>query len=385
MSTSETYPTVFLAIMMVVLHQLKIKKSILFFLVLVSFLAYPAFLAMYLKYFDIMILSGYFFSLATVYYFSTYKFQLDRQEIAFIIGLMITISLFQILNFKVLAILDPILQTLVHRWHLYLPSPGRGAQLWFSEPAHAARAIWLISFLTWMSGSTKLSAKHFAIILLLVIFNGSATAFGLFMLTGMFYLLFANYLKIKNAVIACIILSGIVIISIIGINSELVPRLTQSINALIVLINNFSVIDLQYFGSIRFVSVLFGYLSLWYNPLGFGPGGSGHELLNIMRVNGLDVSAINFLKNFEGDPVVRPGSFASQVSMDFGIFGIVTIMILCICLIIPILRSTSPWVKAFAFTSVFQIFLFSNLTNPVPFIVLGICYRKVKEGKHATN
>lgn len=218
-------------------------------------------------------------------------------------------------------------QIIPRHWFGQLPG-GRGVSLLFSEPAHAAKLIFLLMnfyFIRLELGQySKKRAGVLALFLLLLIVTNSSGSIIMMVLfaasayaaTGLLSLVKSGRMKLLYVLFISLVTPVLFILI------TQVERFQSKIYALFTL--SFSVNDFIALAGIRLVSVYFGFL---YSVSQFFPAGLGqsrYKLIDFMSQNGVDVANIWFLQvtDFRA---LQANSFAAQTVADLGLIGYVII------------------------------------------------------------
>lgn len=252
----------------------------------------------------------------------------------------------------------------------------RGLQLLFSEPSHAARAIWVLLLLFVVSLREMTKAQKFgysAILAFLILTNSSATVYILSFGTALCYSAFNAEDKLKwllrvfLAAIVTFVFFAILVQFGSGRVAEISNRLAQASAA-----DGLSFEVLQVFGGIRLISEVAAAKVFIENPLGLGVGASQFQILPMLSTMGIDETNtwfISVLINWYQNDTLKPSSYFSQLLVDLGIFSV--LMLVVVWQVFKRVR-LSPICLSFFVMAVFQLVFLSTTSIPAPWIVLGL-------------
>ncbi|EKD4358631.1 hypothetical protein ORO86_004880, partial [Escherichia coli] len=146
---------------------------------------------------------------------------------------------------------------------------------------------------------------------------------------------------------------------------------------------SFTLNDLQYFGSIRLISVIAGYAGAFIEPLGAGIGNGGNEIFQIMDKIGFNTNAISFLTSQDVE-YLKPNAYGAQISLDAGILGLVIVIIFTVCVFLKIDTTTKTqcFFSSLLALSIFQILFFSTTTITAPWMTLALSLFALKRLKN---
>jgi hypothetical protein len=287
--------------------------------------------------------------------------------------------------------LSSIMQIILPRFS-FLESGGiRGISFAYAEPAHAARYIWLLIFIVFYCNSLgyinlREKVVTLAIILILSIMNKSATLLFMSFITFGLWLFFRlafekNIYKVLILLLAIFLLVPVVSVLINYFGFSYFPRLEQLVLSFsdIYALGAFSMDDLQFFGSIRFISVYAGYAVPSISWFGFGVGNSGNYLLEVIDLVGFNTADIGFIQNQMTSEYLKAGAYVAQLVADIGVLGVAIGLFFCIYTLFCLIATRSPLIISFGIVSLLQLLFYSTTTITAPWVVLGLalCHRKI--------
>lgn len=333
-------------------------------------------------------------------YFYKYFYLLTRSHLKFFIVIFFIISLLQALSPETInSIINPYFEMLIKRARFGFYGDMRGVGILYSEPAHAAKYIFVLTvllisfkltpffFSELNSGETKSSFWLALMLFICILLNKSASLYGTYVLLMFFYLFF--YVIKPTPIRLIIILSSIPVLAgliYIGALLELYTYLPERLASLVSSYNsvkdNFTLNDLQYFGSIRLISVIAGYAGPFIQPLGVGIGNGGTEIFNIMQVVGFDLNSINFLTKQDVE-FLKPNAYGAQIAIEAGVLGLLAIIVFLIYFIFCIRVKTKIecFYSSLLALSLFQILFFSTTTVTAPWMTLALSLYSLKRLK----
>ena len=291
--------------------------------------------------------------------------------------LFLLVGLFEVLVPNGLAIkLEPYSSAMVKRLWLVDYDESRGISLLFSEPSHAARAIWILTLLFAMSFNRMTNAQQLgygAILCFLIITNGSATVYALIVMTAVVYSGFNAREKVKWIFRLLILVTGVVLLIYImilfdaGRIADIYKRLSVTAEG------GLSVEILKVFGGIRLVSEYAALKIFLVNPFGLGVGSSQFETLPMLTSMGIDETNNWFIRTlyewYDRD-TLKPSSYFTQMLVDVGILGVMLFLYLFVRLFRVVVRK--PLYLAFAVVALLQLLFLSTTSIPAPWVVLGL-------------
>lgn len=290
-------------------------------------------------------------------------------------------------------LINPYFELIIKRARFGTYGDMRGVGILYSEPAHAAKYIFLllvffISYkLTPFIYTRNDKLKTYTSIMLIsicIILNKSASLYFmllLLLLTFLFFYLFKlNPTKIILSIVIFIISILYIWLSLI-LNFELpLPqRISSLIDSFWKVKDRFTLNDIQYFGSIRLISVISGYVGGIIEPLGVGIGNGGKEIFLIMNKIGFDTNSITFLTS-QNVEFLKPNSYGAQIVLEGGLLGLSSIIILsAYCLYqVKINTNSHCFYSAVLVISIFQILFFSTTTVTAPWLMLALSLYALK-------
>lgn len=318
-------------------------------------------------------------------YFLCFPDTINTRRVYVICFIYVVFMLLQLMTPQSIAnIINPYLDFVIPRLKLGLSDSGiRGISLTYSEPAHAARFIFLLfSCAAFLYLRKELSKQGFVRICILVMAlsfaTRSATVFGIFALYFIFYAFFVFILnsslyRVIRFLLLFIALCSLMIMVSIYFEWYKYGRIGQLyISANEVYHNGFSIDDLQLFGSIRFISVIAAYYGGFDSISGLGVGGGALNLLSYISKFGFNVSDIGFIQNQMTSDILKPGSYIAQVVLDLGMVGYFFSLLFAFYSFRFVLKSHSPMMISIGVCSLLQLFFMSTTTIPVPWIALAL-------------
>ncbi|HAS6104885.1 TPA: hypothetical protein ACGUW9_002621 [Vibrio vulnificus] len=324
------------------------------------------------------------------YFFTYYSENKTKKLVSNLICFFVLLSIVQyIFPFSLSNTIEPYLDHFVKRMHMSRFDDARGVGLIFSEPSHAARALWLLIVLQFLYTSNRRLLLFFLITtLIFVLTNKSVTLIFLLFLTFLFWF----SLEYKKAAMIIFLLTLLILplgfISILSLSENYdsateVSRVGQLLNSVsLVWERGFTLNDLQYFGSIRSISLITGYMSALIEPLGYGLGVGASHTLDNMNLVGFDPSSIWFINNQLVGDVIKPYSYMAQIFQDIGAFAIFFLVFITFKIISIARKGKSKLdsrVASVLFVSCFQLLFYSSTTMPVAWVGLGISLFKLSE------
>ncbi|MBK5074430.1 hypothetical protein I2492_16390 [Budviciaceae bacterium CWB-B4] len=338
----------------------------------------------------------YFFYMigpAIFYYFYKSFYFLKVKNLNFFVGLFSIITIIQVISPESInSIINPIFELIVKRGKFGLDNEIRGVGILYSEPAHAARYIYLLMvfFISLKispqifvdnKNNTTLTRKNVFFVLIglfiMIVFNKSGTLFSLVLFNVIVYfiLISINLTPKKIGFFILLLPTFIVSVSLIYMlgDSLLTSRLSQLIDSYNNVKDNFSIDELQYFGSIRFISVLSGYAGGILYPLGVGIGEGGNAIFEAMKWVGFDLNSISFLTTQDVDSL-KPNSYFSQIVIESGIIGWILVGTFSVfCFInISVKNNSLCFYSSVLLTAGFQLLFFSTTTITSPWLSLAL-------------
>ncbi|HHQ2324140.1 hypothetical protein AB7W56_17400 [Providencia rettgeri] len=336
------------------------------------------------------------------YFYKNYK-KLNLSQVKFFLYTFTIISIVQALSPDTLNnIINPYFELLIKRARFGFYGDMRGVGILYSEPAHAAKYIFVLMI---MYISLKISPQIYSnnksinknslviilCILICIILNKSASLY--FMITFLLLLyFFLNTLHLNPRKLFTLTILSLLTISIgiiaTNLNIEFMypKRISSLVDSFSLVRDNFSLNDIQYFGSIRIISVIAGYAGSIIEPFGTGIGNGGNVIFLIMNQIGFDTNSITFLTSQDVE-FLKPNAYGAQIALESGLIGLIMIISLSIYCISKIRITT----KAYCFyssvliISIFQILLFSTTTVTAPWMTLAISLYALKWLKNEYN
>jgi hypothetical protein len=132
---------------------------------------------------------------------------------------------------------------------------------------------------------------------------------------------------------------------------------------------------LDFFASMRFVSVYVGFASVGRSVVGLGMASAFSRYADVSRSFGIEPLSIMHLRRFNVENI-KPASYFSQLGLDMGFVGV----LLCIPVLMYLLRrframsrrSSESAVYAMALLGLFQLLFMSTTTIPAPWLCLTL-------------
>jgi hypothetical protein len=270
---------------------------------------------------------------------------------------------------------------------MYPGAAGRGILYWFTEPSYAAPYIVLLLGLgAHFRDQGALSRKWYGAgilaVLLLVFWNKSGSAALLLLLVaGLWAVVRFAKAPMPHKVVALVTVTGGIVLLPVVVNvlsSGLKIRFMELIKALVDVLYSGGIAKLltiemlDFFASMRFVSVLVGYGSIGLSTIGFGLGSALTVYADVSRALGIDPYAVEHLRRFSVENI-KPSSYFAQLGLDMGVVGVV----LCVPLVIYLVRrirtitsGTRALVFAAAGVGLVQLLFVSTTTIPAPWLAL---------------
>ncbi|WP_193016644.1 hypothetical protein [Proteus sp. FME41] len=319
---------------------------------------------------------------------------LSTKQIKFYIYIFIYFSIIQTLSPEFINnLINPYFELLIKRARFGTYGDMRGVGILYSEPAHAAKYIFLIcvfiiSYRLTPHIYTKNSnfKTNFLIVLIFIciILNKSASLYFMFLLLLVIFLFF-YFFRISSSKI---IISSLILIILplyiwlsytFNIGVILPTRISSLIDSFWMVKDRFTLNDIQYFGSIRLISVISGYVGGIIEPMGVGIGNGGKEIFLIMNQVGFDTNSITFLTT-QNVEFLKPNSYGAQIALESGLLGLILIIILstyCLCQI-KVNSNTNCFYSSVLVISIFQILFFSTTTVTAPWLMLALSLYALK-------
>ncbi|AUA39897.1 hypothetical protein [Escherichia coli] len=346
-----------------------------------------------------IVLFLYLIGPAVFCYFYKYFIFLKRKHLVTILAIFFIVSIIQAISPDAINnVVNPIFEKIVKRGRLGFYGGGRGVSVLYSEPAHAAKYIFLLSvLLIAMRISPQIfldkkmqCKKSFLVFMIVVciILNKSASLYVTYLMLACFFVFF-YFIKVSvnrwlSFVFFIPVLALILYVCILFEVYKFLPeRLLDIINSYFKVRGSFTLNDLQYFGSIRLISVIAGYAGAFIEPLGAGIGNGGNEIFQIMDKIGFNTNAISFLTSQDVE-YLKPNAYGAQISLDAGILGLVIVIIFTVCVFLKIDTTTKTqcFFSSLLALSIFQILFFSTTTITAPWMTLALSLFALKRLKN---
>ncbi|ELZ9636549.1 hypothetical protein [Proteus mirabilis] len=319
---------------------------------------------------------------------------LSTKQIKFYTYIFVCFSIVQTLSPEFINnLINPYFELLIKRARFGTYGDMRGVGILYSEPAHAAKYIFLIFiFIISYRLTPHIYTKNsnfkttFLIVLtfICVILNKSASLYFMFLLLLIIFLFF-YFFRISSPKI---IISSLILIILpiyiwlsytFNIGVILPTRISSLIDSFWMVKDRFTLNDIQYFGSIRLISVISGYVGGIIEPMGVGIGNGGKEIFLIMNKVGFDTNSITFLTT-QNVEFLKPNSYGAQIALESGLLGLTFIIILSIYCFSQIRVNTNVncFYSAVLVISIFQILFFSTTTVTAPWLMLALSLYALK-------
>lgn len=328
------------------------------------------------------------------YFYKNFKL-LTLNQVKFYIYIFTFISVIQALSPEFINnIINPYFELIIKRARFGFYGDMRGVGILYSEPAHAAKYIFIliIFFISFRlspqlySPNNTIIKKYYLLlcISICVILNRSASLYFMILLLVLLYYIL-NLLKINPRKLfyftLVFIFTFIFLYIILNLNIGVIypQRISSLIDSFFLVKDNFSLNDIQYFGSIRLISVISGYAGSIIEPLGTGIGNGGNIIFSIMNRVGFDTNSITFLTTQDVE-FLKPNAYGAQIALESGIVGlIITILLSIYCLSkIKIATNIHCFYSSVLIISIFQILFFSTTTVTAPWITLALSLYSLK-------
>ncbi|KAA1050727.1 hypothetical protein [Pseudocitrobacter sp. 73] len=383
-----------------ILLNLKLSSSSFSIVIFLFFLAPSFVIGILTKASNGITIFFYLIGPAVFCYFYKYFGFLQKKHLVIILTIFFIVSIIQAISpDSINGIINPIFEKIIKRGRLGFYGGGRGVGVLYSEPAHAAKYIFLLSALLitmiispklFLDINTHYNRKNIFLVFMLVVcvfLNKSASLYATYLILLFFYLFFyflsANVNRLLSFfIIAPMLLFAVYVFILFGGYNFLPERLSGIMNSFLEVRKDFSLNDLQYFGSIRIISVIAGYAGAFIEPLGVGLGNGGDEIFQIMEKVGFNTNAISFLTSQDVE-FLKPNAYGAQISLDAGVLGFVIVMSFTIYLLSKINTATKThcFFSSLLALSIFQILFFSTTTVTAPWMTLALSLFALKRLK----
>lgn len=307
-----------------------------------------------------------------------------------IVGLLILVAFLQLLLPQAIGLqLDTVAGHIVKRLSFSTNNSEsvRGLSLLFSEPSHAARAIWLLSMVFLFKLSSLTVNRKFTIafmLLFLIVTNGSATIYVLIAITLLGYAFYSRR-DVALWLMRVIGVLGILILAITLSLSYDFGRVSQLVSRTMALLlfGQVEAWQLQVFGGIRLISEIAAVKIFFAWPFGYGVSASKHELLPVLLEMGLSSRnswSLWYLMQDNSSGTIKPSSYYSQLLVDAGVFSLILFYGLRKLARGSFFCRFSPLAKGFLLASIFQLLFLSTTSLPAPWVAIGlICGTMTKD------
>lgn len=328
---------------------------------------------------------SYIVSPVLMIFFKIHAQYLKFFHVKLILISFLLISLLQLCTPSSIAIaIEPILNVFINRWSFNNDFFAvRGVSLFYSEPAHAGKFLWLLYVIVeFLKEKLKISRREYilslATIFLLMLLTRSATAIALCVITYLICFSF-NHFNFKRFIfipfsIVFICFAFYLLYDLEVLKLGRLGQIFSSVN--LIYERGFEIEDLQYFGSIRFISVIGGYYSMLVKPLGYGLGIGQLYTIDAINLFGFDIYKISFLSQ---DGIIsfdklKPFAYVPILLQDVGVFFLVFLFPFVFYVMKVFSLTRSNMMKSVIVVSVFQLFFLSSASLPTPWVALGLVF-----------